>query len=335
MAGVAVYVVPAVEAAAESGERNTYCTDIKKGPGYSSPLEAMMGPREALIYVTCVYNVEKKIKKVKFGSYSSCLSTSTVTCHEIPKLTLQVADPSVLLPELASWNISLCPLCSSINRSQQFAEPLTSSMHRSDDENELQQYDQYNISVILKLEGEPWHIGCSVPCDLEVIGCSTRSRLLQKMQHKVRLHFTLAMFNRNGTSKVNLGFAWAASFFRDSVGQLLCEYGCRASLGLHRRSGRDTHISGPFPFNNFRLLSRSYGAFQRHCIYPQLRIERVRPPRLQSTIEYFALSNKANAPFFPKFLQSGGSPSEGDAQRGETLAAAVGKRGLAQGFQLN
>lgn len=54
MAGV-VDMVPAVTAA-ESGERNTCCTNIKKGPGYSSPLEAMKGPREALIYVTCVYN---------------------------------------------------------------------------------------------------------------------------------------------------------------------------------------------------------------------------------------------------------------------------------------
>ena len=25
------------------------------GPGYATPLEAMSGPREALIYVTCVY----------------------------------------------------------------------------------------------------------------------------------------------------------------------------------------------------------------------------------------------------------------------------------------
>ncbi|KAK8967061.1 Selenium-binding protein 2 [Platanthera guangdongensis] len=55
MAGV-VDVVPAVAAAAESGERNPCCANIKKGPGYSSPLEAMNGPREALIYVTCVYN---------------------------------------------------------------------------------------------------------------------------------------------------------------------------------------------------------------------------------------------------------------------------------------
>lgn len=27
----------------------------KKGPGYATPLEAMSGPRESLIYVTCVY----------------------------------------------------------------------------------------------------------------------------------------------------------------------------------------------------------------------------------------------------------------------------------------
>lgn len=27
----------------------------KKGPGYATPIEAMAGPREKLIYVTCVY----------------------------------------------------------------------------------------------------------------------------------------------------------------------------------------------------------------------------------------------------------------------------------------
>lgn len=27
----------------------------KKGPGYATPLDAMSGPRETLIYVTCVY----------------------------------------------------------------------------------------------------------------------------------------------------------------------------------------------------------------------------------------------------------------------------------------
>lgn len=31
----------------------------RKGPGYATPLEAMSGPREALIYVTCVYSGTK------------------------------------------------------------------------------------------------------------------------------------------------------------------------------------------------------------------------------------------------------------------------------------
>ena len=37
------------------------------GPGYATPLEAMSGPREALIYVTCVYT----------GTYIYILSSST------------------------------------------------------------------------------------------------------------------------------------------------------------------------------------------------------------------------------------------------------------------
>ena len=28
----------------------------KSGPGYATPLEAMSGPRETLIYVTCIYS---------------------------------------------------------------------------------------------------------------------------------------------------------------------------------------------------------------------------------------------------------------------------------------
>ena len=36
--------------------RNKTMSNCCKGPGYASPLEAMKGPREALIYVTCVYN---------------------------------------------------------------------------------------------------------------------------------------------------------------------------------------------------------------------------------------------------------------------------------------
>ncbi|KAG6525446.1 hypothetical protein ZIOFF_015402 [Zingiber officinale] len=32
------------------------CCGVLTGPGYASPLDAMAGPREALIYVTCIYN---------------------------------------------------------------------------------------------------------------------------------------------------------------------------------------------------------------------------------------------------------------------------------------
>lgn len=38
------------------GEGNGNGCCAKKGPGYASPIEAMSGPRETLIYVTCVYN---------------------------------------------------------------------------------------------------------------------------------------------------------------------------------------------------------------------------------------------------------------------------------------
>lgn len=31
------------------------CCKKGKGPGYATPLEAMAGPKEALIYVTCIY----------------------------------------------------------------------------------------------------------------------------------------------------------------------------------------------------------------------------------------------------------------------------------------
>ncbi|KAI0530725.1 hypothetical protein KFK09_000273 [Dendrobium nobile] len=44
------------KAVAAEGEGKTCCAQEVKGPGYASPLDAMKGPREALIYVTCVYN---------------------------------------------------------------------------------------------------------------------------------------------------------------------------------------------------------------------------------------------------------------------------------------
>lgn len=42
----------------EVGKRlgNSNCADCCTGPGYATPLDAMAGPREALIYVTCVYS---------------------------------------------------------------------------------------------------------------------------------------------------------------------------------------------------------------------------------------------------------------------------------------
>uniref|UniRef100_A0A7N2KSG7 Uncharacterized protein n=1 Tax=Quercus lobata TaxID=97700 RepID=A0A7N2KSG7_QUELO len=41
------------------------------GPGYATPLEAMPGPREALIYVTCVYTVfcsEIEVSEIQLNS---------------------------------------------------------------------------------------------------------------------------------------------------------------------------------------------------------------------------------------------------------------------------
>jgi len=53
MAGAAVAAVDVPAAAANGGA----CCHAAKGPGYATPLEAMeKGPREKLVYVTCVYN---------------------------------------------------------------------------------------------------------------------------------------------------------------------------------------------------------------------------------------------------------------------------------------
>jgi methanethiol oxidase len=53
MAGAAA-VETAAAAAAANGKA---CCHAAKGPGYATPLEAMeKGPREKLVYVTCVYN---------------------------------------------------------------------------------------------------------------------------------------------------------------------------------------------------------------------------------------------------------------------------------------
>ncbi|KAL6009331.1 Selenocysteine insertion sequence-binding protein 2 [Asimina triloba] len=42
--------------------KSSSCCDGRKGPGYATPLEAMSGPRETLLYVTCVYNGTGKEK---------------------------------------------------------------------------------------------------------------------------------------------------------------------------------------------------------------------------------------------------------------------------------
>ncbi|KAG0488156.1 hypothetical protein HPP92_006694 [Vanilla planifolia] len=40
----------------DGGKEKGCCAHGEKGPGYASPVEAMKGPRETLIYVTCIYN---------------------------------------------------------------------------------------------------------------------------------------------------------------------------------------------------------------------------------------------------------------------------------------
>lgn len=47
----------------------------KTGPGYATPLAAMSGPREALIYVTCVYagNYELYDKPIFISFYTLIL----------------------------------------------------------------------------------------------------------------------------------------------------------------------------------------------------------------------------------------------------------------------
>ena len=48
---------------------NGECCHIAKRPGYATPLEAMeKGPKEKLIYITCVYN----------GELASCITPSIV-----------------------------------------------------------------------------------------------------------------------------------------------------------------------------------------------------------------------------------------------------------------
>ncbi|KAI3997766.1 hypothetical protein MKX01_007653 [Papaver californicum] len=45
-----------VEHAELSTKTNGCCSSSKKGPGYATPIQAMSGPKESLLYVTCVYS---------------------------------------------------------------------------------------------------------------------------------------------------------------------------------------------------------------------------------------------------------------------------------------
>lgn len=54
------------EMAAAVGNGHASC---KKGPGYATPLEAMSGPREALLYVTCVYSGYPSNPRWPIGSH--------------------------------------------------------------------------------------------------------------------------------------------------------------------------------------------------------------------------------------------------------------------------
>lgn len=62
------------------------CCAKGKGPGYATPLDAMKGPREALIYVTCVYNGSEKEKPDYLATVDTDPSSPTYSkvIHRLP-----------------------------------------------------------------------------------------------------------------------------------------------------------------------------------------------------------------------------------------------------------
>ncbi|XP_042026580.1 selenium-binding protein 1-like isoform X2 [Salvia splendens] len=74
----------------------------KKGPGYASPLQAMSGPNETLIYVTCIYTVIHRLPMPYLGDelhhsgWNACSS-----CHGDPS----AARRFLVLPSLLSGRI--------------------------------------------------------------------------------------------------------------------------------------------------------------------------------------------------------------------------------------
>ncbi|RZS11481.1 hypothetical protein BHM03_00042827 [Ensete ventricosum] len=80
------------------------------GPGYASPLEAMAGPREALIYVTCVYNGKKEKKKKSLLCLSGRIyAVNTAKSPRAPSLH-KVVEPEDIVQktELAYPHTSHC-----------------------------------------------------------------------------------------------------------------------------------------------------------------------------------------------------------------------------------
>lgn len=71
------------------------CCGGATGPGYATPLEAMeKGPREKLLYVTCVYNGKRRFLSQHSG-------------HIIPLATWSngdVCDSALLVPH-RSWGV--------------------------------------------------------------------------------------------------------------------------------------------------------------------------------------------------------------------------------------
>jgi hypothetical protein len=60
------------------------CCHAAKGPGYATPLEAMeKGPREKLIYVTCVYNGACLNCLLCFAQFQPLLSQYETHTHDM------------------------------------------------------------------------------------------------------------------------------------------------------------------------------------------------------------------------------------------------------------
>ncbi|XP_078447288.1 selenium-binding protein 2-like [Wolffia australiana] len=90
-----------------------FCCAAKTGPGYSSPLAAMNGPREQLLYVTCVYNGSGK-GKPDFLATVDVDPTSPTYSKVIHRLSVPYAGDEL---HHSGWNAcSSCHGDSSVSR---------------------------------------------------------------------------------------------------------------------------------------------------------------------------------------------------------------------------